>query len=191
MSTEMPDLVEEAAQELRRQRARLKAIRKKLDGTATKVSSRDKMVTVTVGQAGNLESIEFHSQKFRRMPPAELGAVLLETIRQAQAQSRERIIRAYQPLLPDIMGIGDVLAGKRDLDQMFEDAIRQANEMMPDRMPTRTTVNGRTSANGKSSANGRASADGIAPASGNSWGNGSGNGRSNGSASGKDNRNDG
>src|SRR6266702_4278908 len=100
MSTAMHNLVEEAAKELGRRQARRKAIRKKLEGTTTKVSSLDRMVTVTIGEAGNLESIEFNSQKFRRMPPAELGAALVETIRQAQAQTRERLLRAYQPLLP-------------------------------------------------------------------------------------------
>jgi DNA-binding protein YbaB len=160
MSAEMHDIVEKAAKDLRRTQTRLKAIRKKLDGTVTKVSSRDRMVTVTINQSGGMESIEFNSQKFRRMAPAELGSVLVETIRQAQAQSRERLLRAYQPLLPDHLGARDFMAGKTDLDQVFEDAMRQADELMPGQMPIRTTVRGRPSANGRASSNGRASANG-------------------------------
>jgi DNA-binding protein YbaB len=125
MSTAMHD-PEEAAKELRRRQARLKAIRKKLEGTTTKVSSSDRLVTVTIGQAGYLESIEFNSHKFRRMLPAELGAVLVETIRQAQAQARERLLRTHQPLPPDTMGVGGGLSSKTTLERMFEDAIRQA-----------------------------------------------------------------
>ncbi len=155
MSTAMHNLVEEAAKELGRRQARRKAIRKKLEGTTTKVSSRDRMVTVTIGEAGNLESIEFNSQKFRRMPPAELGAELVETIRQAQAQTRERLLRAYQPLLPDTMGVGGILSGKTSLDQLLEDAIRQADELMPDQMPARAAANGRAGADGSAATDGK------------------------------------
>jgi DNA-binding protein YbaB len=160
MSTAMHNLVEEAAKELRRRQARLKAIRKKLEGTTIKVSSKDRMVTVTIGQTGTLESIEFNSQKFRRMAPSELEAVLVETIRQAQAETRERLLRAYQPLLPDTMGIGNILAGKTDLDQMFEDAIRQADGLMSGQTPVRAGASGRAAANGRAGANGRAAANG-------------------------------
>jgi DNA-binding protein YbaB len=155
MTAEMHGFIEETTKELRRQQARLKAVRKKLEGTATKVSSRDRMVTVTIGQAGDLEMIEFNSQKYRRLPPAELGAVLVETIRQAQAQNRERLVRAYQPLLPGPMDIGAAVTGRVDLDEMFDDAIRQAGELLQDDAPDRAAGNGQAKANGHSRANGR------------------------------------
>jgi len=154
MSSEMYGFVEEAAKELRRQQARLKAIHRKLEGSVTKVSSKDRMVTVTIGQAGNLETIEFNSEKYRRLPPAELGAVLVETIRRAQARNRERLVRAYQPLLPDTMDIGGAVTGRVDLDQMFEDAIRQADDLLSNSGPDRATANGHAGANGQAGANG-------------------------------------
>jgi hypothetical protein len=137
--------------ELRRQQARIGAIRKKLGTSPTKVTSKDRGITVTIGQNGTLESIEFNSQKFRKMAPAELGTALVETIRKAQLESRERILRAYQPVLPNIMGIGNVMAGKSSLDEVFEDAIREVEGMMRG-IPPNATVNG--NAAGGKAANG-------------------------------------
>jgi hypothetical protein len=134
--------------QLRRQQARINAIRKKLDGAATKVTSKDRSITVTIGQNGTLESIEFNTQKFRRMAPAELGSILAETIRQAQVKSRERVLRAFQPVLPDIMGVGNILAGKATLDDFFDNAIREVNEMARSAMPPPSAANGKT-ANGR------------------------------------------
>jgi hypothetical protein len=155
MTTEMHGFLEEATKELRRQQARLKAVRRKLERTATKVSSRDRMVTVTIDHTGDLERIEFNSQKYRRLPPAELGTVLVETIRQAQAQNRERLARAYQPLLPGPMDIGPAVTGRADLDELFDGAIRQAGELLPDQMPDRAASNGHAKTNGYSRANGK------------------------------------
>jgi hypothetical protein len=142
------NMAQDPVKELRRQQARLKAISKKIGDSTTKVSSKDRMVTVTMGPHSGLESIEFNSQKFRKMAPAELGTVLVETIRQAQAEARERVLRAYRPVLPDAIDIGSILAGKTDMDQLFNDAIRQASEPTLGRKPQTAAANGKA-ANGK------------------------------------------
>jgi DNA-binding protein YbaB len=130
MTTPMHNALQDAENELRRQQARLKSVRKKLDGATTKVMSRDRMVTVTLGVNGQLESIEFHTQKFRKMAPAELGSVIAETIRQAQAKTTERVLRAYRPLMPDSDMLTSMLKGT-GLDEMMEVAKRRADDLMP------------------------------------------------------------
>jgi DNA-binding protein YbaB len=100
MSASMEDAVRRAEQELMSSQAKLKTIRERLQGSVTKVRSKDKMVTVTLDMHGFVEAVDFHTKKFRTMAPAELGAVLAQTIRQAQTQARERVLRAYQPILP-------------------------------------------------------------------------------------------
>jgi hypothetical protein len=200
-SSAMHNMIDEAARELRRQRERLETIRKKVDGSTTKVTSKDRLVTVTIGQGGNVESIEFNSQKFRRMAPAELSAVLVETISQAQTQGRERLYRAFRPLLPKGMGLdfGGTVTGKTTLEQMYEDAIRQVDELTPDGTPIRTNGNGHANGNGHVSGNGHANGNGHAGSNGHfganghhgTNGNGSANGHSgpngNGRINGKDN----
>jgi DNA-binding protein YbaB len=126
------DLIEEATKELRRQQERLLKARAKLADTSTKVRSKDGMVTVILDARGQLSSINFNSQKFRRIAPAELGSILVETIVRAQSESRERVLGAFKPLLPEGLDVSDLMAGKVDLNKMFEDAVHQSEEMMAD-----------------------------------------------------------
>jgi DNA-binding protein YbaB len=192
-SSAMHNMIEEAAKELRRQQARLATIRKKMDGTTTRVASKDKMITVTIGQAGGVESIEFKSQKFRQMAPAELGALLVETIRQAQAKSRERLYRAYQPLLPEGLGLSatGVITGKTTLEQMYEDTLRQVDDLVPGDGPVRTNGNGHANGNGRAHGhpgpNGNGQANGHSSPNGNGQANGHSSPNGNGQANGKDN----
>jgi len=123
MSAGMEDAARRAEQEFMRTQDKLKSIRDKLEGSVTKVRSADRMVTITLDMNGFVEAVEFHSQKFRKMAPAELGAVLAETLRNAQKQARARVLRAYQPLLP--VGLpANGMPGGRNLEQLFEEAKR-------------------------------------------------------------------
>jgi len=132
MSQSGQDLIKEATEELRRRQERLQKARAKLTDASSKARSKDGMVTVIVDARGQLSAINFNSQKFRRIAPAELSSILVETIVRAQAESRERVLRAFKPLLPQGLDLSDVLAGKTDLKQMFDDAVRESDEMMTD-----------------------------------------------------------
>jgi DNA-binding protein YbaB len=137
MTNGMHDLLREAADELRQQQARLKSIRGELQDVTFKATSKDRMITVTIDTTGEVSSIAFNTAKFRRMAPAELGAILVETIRQARAESRDRVLGAYRSLLPSGMGLADMFAGQGDLDldKIFDDAFRQANETFASMRP--------------------------------------------------------
>ncbi len=120
----------EATAELRRQQERLQAVRSRLREVKTKVRSKDGMITVTLDGRGDVSSIAFNTAKFRRMAPAELGAALVETIRQARGQAHEQVASAYRQFLPSGLGLEDLLSGKGDLNRMFDDVVRKANDIM-------------------------------------------------------------
>jgi DNA-binding protein YbaB len=124
--------LDEAVAELRRQQARLTAARESLQDVKNKVTSKDGMVTVTLDARGEISGIAFNTQKFRRMAPAELGAALVEVIGRARAQARERVADAYKSFIPPNLGLGleDLIAGKGDLNAMFDEAVRKANDIM-------------------------------------------------------------
>jgi DNA-binding protein YbaB len=146
MSTQMPESIQQAKDELLRQQERLRELRGSLRSVTTKTTSKDGMVTVTTGGSGELTSIAFNTAKFRRMAPAELGAVLVETIGRASAQRRDQVLAAYRPFMPGGTDLDQVLAGKLDLNQLADDAIRRVSEIMTDRRPgdagTRSTRKG-------------------------------------------------
>ncbi|HUZ26733.1 MAG TPA: YbaB/EbfC family nucleoid-associated protein [Streptosporangiaceae bacterium] len=132
MSMSGQDIVDKAREDLRRHQEGLLAARKKLADVSTKMTSKDHSVTVTVNERGQLSSISFNSQKFRRMAPAELGSMLVETIAKAQEESRQLVLRTFQPFLPKGFDLPGLMAGNSDLSKMFEDARRHADEMLSD-----------------------------------------------------------
>ncbi len=137
MTAPMYDRVEAAMRELREQQRRLQEVQNQLASEGVSVTSRDHMVTVTLDARGEVSGITFHSTKFRRMAPAELGSVITQTIRQARQRAMEQVIAAYQDFLPSPIDLRKVLNGDFDLDQMISDAVRMASEPIPGEKPTR------------------------------------------------------
>jgi DNA-binding protein YbaB len=122
--------LEEATAELRRQQERLQAVKSGLDEVKTKVMSKDGMITVTLDSQGSVSSIAFNTAKFRRMAPAELGAALVQVIKQAQTEAREQVMSSYRSLLPSGLGLDGLLSGKGDFSKMFDDAVSRAENML-------------------------------------------------------------
>jgi DNA-binding protein YbaB len=79
------------------------AAREAMEAVTATATSRNALVTVTVGSQGEITSLVFNSQGYRRMAPAELAHTVLETVRAARSSA----LRQLSQCLPDI-GIGDV-----------------------------------------------------------------------------------
>jgi DNA-binding protein YbaB len=127
---------QEALGELRRSQERLRSLRNDVQSKATKVTSKDGMVTVTLEGGSEVTSIAFNTAKFRRMAPAELSSVLVETINRARSEGRARVIDAYRSMFPDGMDIDAVMAGKFNVEKIFDDAARRAHAIMADGQPS-------------------------------------------------------
>lgn len=76
------DMIEE-------QQAKLADFQQKIAETTTVVDSRNKMLTVTLDGNGELRDLKFNTTGYRSMAPAELSAVILETLQKARGQSME------------------------------------------------------------------------------------------------------
>jgi DNA-binding protein YbaB len=124
------DALHQAVADLRRQQEQLKAVRDKLRASRTEVRSTDGMLTVTLDGRGELSGIAFNTAKWRRMPPAELGSALVETIGRAREEARGKMLSAFGPHLPkDFLPQGGGSATNR-LDRMFDDAVRRVSELI-------------------------------------------------------------
>ena len=131
MSASRENYVQEALEELRSQRERILKARAALTGRSTTVRSKDRSVAVTVDGRGAVTAIDFVSTKFRRMAPAELGSLLVETIEAARKEAAEQAAETFQPLFPAGVDLRAMLSGKVDFDQMFSDAIKASQEPLP------------------------------------------------------------
>jgi DNA-binding protein YbaB len=132
MSAQPHESFQEAVNELRRSQERLRSLRGEMQSKATKVTSKDGMVTVALDGKSEVTSITFNTAKFRRMAPAELSAVLVETISRARSEGRSRVIDAYKSMFPKGMDIDALMSGKFSTDKIFDDAVRRAEAIMAD-----------------------------------------------------------
>ena len=135
MSAQPHESFEEAVNELRRSQERLRSLRKEMQSKATKVTSKDGMITITLDGKSEITSIVFNTAKFRRMAPAELGAALVETINRARNEGRARVIDAYKSMFPTGMDLDAIMTGKFSVDKMFDDAVRRGDAIMADGQP--------------------------------------------------------
>jgi DNA-binding protein YbaB len=126
---------EKAMEELQRSQERLKAVRKKLQDKPIKVTSKDGMISISLDAAGEVTSIAFNTQKWRRMAPAELGSALVEAITQARTQGRAQLAEAYRPFLPEGLDPAKIMSGNVSVDGIFESARKRGEQIMAAAQP--------------------------------------------------------
>ena len=125
---------ENALAKLAQTQERLRETREKLAADPVKITSKDGMIAITLDPSGEVASIEFRTSRFRRMAPAELGAALTDVLRKARTESRDKMVEAYRPFLPEGMDPGQMMSGNFSVDSIFASA-RERSEQAFARAP--------------------------------------------------------
>ncbi|TCB95431.1 YbaB/EbfC family DNA-binding protein [Micromonospora zingiberis] len=104
----------------------------------TTVVAKSRAVSITVDGRGDLTDVKFPTGAYRKMAPAELSTLLVETVTSARNQARASMNEALQTILPGGMA-ADFLTNSVDIDEIMGEAMRAANEMFPNStsMPAR------------------------------------------------------
>jgi DNA-binding protein YbaB len=105
MTSPLRDQLDAAMAEVHEYRAKLAATRKEVAEISVEVLAKDRTCTVTMSGRGQLKDIRFHGMAYASMPPAQLSALLVETVGIAQRQLAEKSRLAFEPLA----GVGTVL----------------------------------------------------------------------------------
>jgi len=121
MSSSPQDQLDRTLEEYRRKREDLRGLHERMARISATVTAPRKVVSITVGQQGDVTALTFPSGAYKSMVPAELAAVVLETVRQAQAKVREELATMMEPMMPPGFAVRDLLAGKADLDRLLPD----------------------------------------------------------------------
>ncbi|MET7394107.1 YbaB/EbfC family nucleoid-associated protein [Dactylosporangium sp. NPDC005572] len=127
MSSPLYDRIEQAHAEFDRVQATLADIQDSLGSTETTATSKNRALSVTVDGRGEISDIKFLTRSYRTMPPAELTAMLIETIREARAQARTAMAEAFQPVFPPGSPLADIINGRVDLEAMMQQAMDTVN----------------------------------------------------------------
>ncbi|SNX88309.1 YbaB/EbfC DNA-binding family protein [Streptomyces sp. TLI_55] len=86
--------LEQALADFAQRYAALTRTREQLRALSVTACSRDEVVQVTVGVDGCPASIRFVGERFRQMPPAQLGDSVVEALGTAQAEVAARLSAA-------------------------------------------------------------------------------------------------
>lgn len=121
----MHNSIEEAYQELARQREALSDMQRRLNETGATATSKNRAVSVTLDGQGNVSEVKFLTGAYRSMAPAELGTLLVDTINEARASLTSQLAEVLQEVMPGSSML-DVLNGDFDLDTMMDEAISEA-----------------------------------------------------------------
>jgi hypothetical protein len=78
------------------------------------------MVSATVDARGAVTELKFHTTRYRTMAPAELSAVLVDTIGKAQQEVAAKMEEILGPITPEALEIGDVTSSHPELAEMLE-----------------------------------------------------------------------
>ncbi|NJC72021.1 YbaB/EbfC family nucleoid-associated protein [Planosporangium thailandense] len=119
MDPSIEQRLSEALAGYRQKRDQFLRMQQQLSTAAATVRSRDRMVSVTVDARGQVTGLRFHTDAYRRMEPAPLAALLMETIAKARGEVREQIRGYVTPLLPRDTSFEQAVSGEIDWAKMF------------------------------------------------------------------------
>ncbi len=91
---------EDAWAALENETRKLAELGKHWDEASTVVRAKDHSLEMTFDGRGELVELVFNAAKYRSMAPAQLAAVIVDTLRQGRAQAQER--------MAELMGFGDI-----------------------------------------------------------------------------------
>jgi DNA-binding protein YbaB len=111
----------EAIADLRAEQSRIQAATEHMSSVTGSAASKDRMVTATVDSQGRLVDLKLAGTRYRKLPPAELTAHIVATVREAQDDAARAAASALSGLLPD--GLGLPVDGDFDLEAMFDAAV--------------------------------------------------------------------
>ncbi|MGP3925588.1 YbaB/EbfC family nucleoid-associated protein [Streptomyces sp. 8N616] len=115
----MGEAFEEIFAEYRRSREQFQEMQAKLRKVKASATSPNGMVTVTVGQQGEITDLAFNNRRYRDMHPKELGAAVLNTVGEARKAVTAQLQEILEPNAPAGMSLNDVFSGEVGLDAML------------------------------------------------------------------------
>ncbi|MER8041263.1 YbaB/EbfC family nucleoid-associated protein [Streptomyces sp. NPDC094032] len=115
--------IKEAMASLHEHRDRMLAVRSELEAATSSATTKDRLISVTVGPQGQVVSLTFHTTAYQQMAPAELSAALVGVLNDARASMGRQVTER-------IKGFADFGAGLRvaagvadmpsDLDELMK-----------------------------------------------------------------------
>jgi YbaB/EbfC DNA-binding family len=116
-------ILNEAMAELEKQRGHLTQLHHNMGEVTGSAQSKRRQVSVSVDARGDITELKFHGLGYRRLPPAELADIIVETIGQAQQTARTAMLESLHDNLPEGADVADIVSGQYDWGKALEDEL--------------------------------------------------------------------
>ncbi|MFJ3902992.1 YbaB/EbfC family nucleoid-associated protein [Streptomyces sp. NPDC090025] len=120
--------IKEAMASLTAHRDRMMEVRTELEAASTSVTSKDRMVSVTVGPQGQVVSLTFHTTAYQQMAPAELATALIRVLNDARARMGEQVTEKIKGFA-DFGSTLRVAAGFADMPSDLDELMKPLRSM--------------------------------------------------------------
>ncbi|MEV0263953.1 YbaB/EbfC family nucleoid-associated protein [Streptomyces sp. NPDC050617] len=111
--------LEAAMADLANHTQRIQELQKNLAETRTSVTSRDRMVTVTLTARGEIAELKFNTEDYRSMPRAQLATVLTTTLNEARAKMTSQVSSQVRPLMGEQTQLAEGMFGGHSMDELL------------------------------------------------------------------------
>ncbi|WP_320773016.1 YbaB/EbfC family nucleoid-associated protein [Streptomyces sp. CRN 30] len=127
MSTPFDEQIEQLQETYRAQLAQVADLQRRMREVTGTATAKAQAMKVTVGPQGELLSVEFPTNAYRRMAPKELADLLVSTVQEARSKATGELAKVLNPHLPDEVEAERLLDGTADVGKLLP-----ADPAMPD-----------------------------------------------------------
>lgn len=130
MSANYDEQLEQTIAKYREQRDGLVELQRSLGTISCSATAPRQVVTVSVGHQGEITSLKFPTDAYKRMVPAELSEAILTTVNEARAKALDEAAKLLAPMLPEKFNAREIVEGKADLQSMMPPEPRTAADVL-------------------------------------------------------------
>ncbi|WP_435972359.1 YbaB/EbfC family nucleoid-associated protein [Streptomyces sp. Qhu_M48] len=123
MAIDFDSILKDAMSALHDHRDRMLAAKRELDEATASVTSKDRMVSVTVGPQGQVVSLTFHTKAYQSMAPAELSAALVNVLNEARATMGSQVIeriKGFEDFGGHLRSVTGMSGMPADMDELLK-----------------------------------------------------------------------
>jgi DNA-binding protein YbaB len=131
MDSQLEQRLQQALDAYRSKRDSFLTAQQQLQATSSTSKSRDRLVSVTVDARGLMTSLKFHDSGYRKLEPAELAKLIMDTLSKAQETARATAREAIASLLPDGVSPDQIVSGAAPWERMLPGTPRDPHHALP------------------------------------------------------------
>jgi DNA-binding protein YbaB len=130
VSVDFNQRIEELFEQYQRQREGFRELHRRMHAISVTATSPRREVAVSVGHGGTVTDIRFPTSAYRRLAPAELTGVIMQTLAEAKNQAQDEAAAIIAPLLPQGMQAKDLLSGRVSAEALMPAQPRLPNSVL-------------------------------------------------------------